>query len=106
MARAMKYGLCLAGIYILIGAIAIVITQYATQEIADIIAGIMFGLSLPAMGLLSLIMGARNFIMHATTSAFIGIVLISTSIYFLIGALIGWLIDRSKGKESRKIRKR
>lgn len=106
MARTMKYGLILAGIYLVIGLIAIVVTQYATQDIADFIAGIMFGLSLPAMGLLSLIMGARNFIVHATTSAFIGIVLISGSIYFLIGALIGWIIDKRKNPHHRKIRKR
>lgn len=98
----MKYGCWLAFIYFIIGFLALVITQFSSQDVADVIAWIMFGLSLPAMGLLSLIMGANNFIVHATTSAFIGIVLISASLYFLIGALIGWLLDRKKSVKKKR----
>lgn len=102
----MKYGCWLAGIYFVIGLVALIITQFSSQEVADIIAWIMFGLSLPAMGLLSLIMGANNFIVHATTSAFIGVVLISMSLYFLLGALIGWLLDRKNNSRPIKLKKR
>jgi hypothetical protein len=102
MGKAMKSGCWLAGIYFVIALIALVVTQFSSQEVADVIAWIMFGLSLPAMGLLSLIMGANNFIVHATTSAFIGVVLISASLYFLIGALVGWLLEKKNSVKKKR----
>ena len=99
----MKYGLWLAGIYLLIGLIVLVSTLLVSEKIAVNIGWVLFVLSLPAMGLLSLIMGPNNFVVHATTSALVGVILISTSIYFLIGALIGWILER-KNKPSKNKR--
>ncbi len=106
MAKAMKYGLWLAGIYLAISLVIMLIIPWAGEDIAEGLGWVLFVLSLPAMGLLSLIMGPHNFIVHATTNALIGIVLISISFYFLIGALIGWIKDRKPKSKYVRIKKK
>jgi len=106
MAKAMKYGLWLAGIYLVISAVIMLLIPWVGENLVDGLGQVLFVLSFPAMGLLSLIMGPKNLIVHATTSALVGIILISVSFYFLVGALIGWLRDRKPKSKYVRIKKR
>ena len=99
MKRWLKYGLWFVGAYLVISLIASLLPKLTSADYALIFGGIMIILSMPSIWILSIFIGPYDFLYQTTAPIMTAIIIISICIYFLIGALIGWIISKLRSKK-------